>query len=103
MSLAKKLLNRDLPKLRITKKELSHFEKERLELETMAKFSIPQNQVHYFLNFDSLENSAYKTEGINIKILKKDGSIVDLITATDNEALSQFTQTVTKYYTCAYV
>ena len=69
----------------------------------MAKFSIPQNQVHYFLNFDSLENSAYKTEGINIKILKKDGSIVDLITATDNEALSQFTQTVTKYYTCAYV
>ena len=102
-TLSKKLLNRDLPKLTISKKELSLFEKERLELETMAKFAIPQDKVHYYLNFDSLENSAYKTEGINIKILKKDGSIVDLITATDNEALSQFTQTVTKYYACGYV
>ena len=101
--LSKRLLNRDLPKLQISKTPFKKEVKVRMISETMEKLSISREEAPYFLNFDSLENSAYKTDGINIKILKKDGTVVDLITATDNEALSQFTQTVTKYYACGYI
>ena len=102
-TLSVKILNRDLPKLKIMDREMSKDEKEELITKTMKQFSIPREEVQYFLNFNSLENSAYKTDGIHIKILKKDNTIVDLITATDNEALSQFTKTVTKYYACGFV
>lgn len=102
-TLSHQLLNRELPKLLISKDKFSTEEKEKMQRMTMEKFQVSEKDATYFLNFDHLENSAYKTDGINIKILKKGGEVVDLVTATDNEALSQFTKTVTKYYACGYV
>ena len=47
-----------------------------------------------------LSNNAYNTSKQNIMLLKKDGEIVDLPSASDNLNISALAQPVEKYFLC---
>lgn len=101
-TLSNNLLNRRLPKFRPLDEEISDIERDEIFRNSSQKFDVDIENAHYFSGFNSLENSAYLTEGININILLKNGDTMDLVDATDNSALSQFTKTVKKFYACYY-
>jgi HD superfamily phosphohydrolase len=101
-TLSKNLLDRKLPKIKLLDKEITEGEKSEIYNSSSEKFGVDKVNAHYFSGFNSLENSAYLTEGIKINILQKNGDIMDLVEATDNSALSQFTKPVKKYYACYY-
>jgi hypothetical protein len=52
----------------------------------------------YFVHVGVLKNDAYQSDGGGIRIMKKDGSLVDVAEASDNYNLASLKDTVTKYY-----
>ncbi len=93
------LLNRKLPRVKIANDEFSA--SEILDATTTASKNLGFSQEiisTFFVKTGILENHAYKSEGGGIRILKKDGSVVDVAEASDNYNLDALKETVTKYY-----
>ena len=56
--------------------------------------------VEYFVYQDILTNKAYNQDKENIKLLMKNGEIIDLSAASDNLNISALAQPVEKYFLC---
>lgn len=63
-------------------------------------FEIDEYDTSYFVFTDTIKNNAYSVGDGSIKILKKDGSIQDITTASDNSNLEALIRTVQKYILC---
>ncbi|MCL4638759.1 MULTISPECIES: HD domain-containing protein [Olivibacter] len=82
--------------------ELSNFmpTKERIEAlrrAAMNLFKVGEDEVHYFVFTQSVENSAYDAGEGNINILMKDGTIQDITTASDLSNLEVLAKKVKKF------
>lgn len=97
--LSKRLLERDLPKIKI---ETTKFTDELIleyKLKAMEKYQLNDiEDANYFVNTGRLENHAYKAETGGINILRKDGSLVDVAKLSDNYNLNALSETVVKYF-----
>ena len=99
-TLAKRLVNRDLFKIEISKKP---FTSERIQQEkefVSKQFELSIDEVDFFVYSDILRNNAYNEKKQNINMLMKNGEIIDLSKASDNLNISALANPVEKYFLC---
>jgi uncharacterized protein len=98
--LANGLVNRKLFKIEISK---TPFSAERISYEKQlcaTNYGLSMPDVEYFVYQDVLTNKAYNQDKENIKLLMKNGEIIDLSAASDNLNISALAQPVEKYFLC---
>ncbi|MDB0011558.1 HD domain-containing protein [Crocinitomicaceae bacterium] len=98
--LSKKLVNRQLLKIEISK---TPFTKERIEQELniiQEALSLSREEANYFVYADKLTNNAYNEDKENINLLYKNGDTLDLSKASDNLNISALAKPVEKYCLC---
>lgn len=99
-SLSKMIINRDLLKIQM----IDDKPKKESLLPYKNKFtSIYQTSSHetaYFVFKGKIKNQAYNKESEPIRILKKDGSVEDVVQASDQLSLKALSKPVTKYFIC---
>jgi HD superfamily phosphohydrolase len=99
-TLCKSLVNRKLYAVELQKKP---FEKSRIQLlkkETQEKFALNASEVNYFVFSANVSNDTYRPDKIRIKILSKDGSVLDISDASDQLGIDMISRTVRKYFLC---
>ena len=97
--LSKMLLNRDLPKIKV---RLNDFEKQkikRLQKLSLAK-GIDEKDMKYFVFIGVMTNRAYNPEKEIIKILTKNGRVVELSKTSEAINLEPLSQVTERYYIC---
>ncbi len=99
-SLSKMIINRDLLKVKLNSEK---FEKE--EIESLKDVFCSQNnssreEANYFIFKGKIKNQAYNKDLEPIRILKKDGTVEDVVEVSDQLSLKALSKAVTKYYIC---
>jgi len=98
--LSKKLINRELFKIEVSKTEFSP-ERIKVEKELIRdKYQLVGNEVDYFVYSETLVNNAYNQNKQNINLILKNGEIMDVSKASDNYNLSALASPVEKYCLC---
>ena len=94
------IINRELPKIILSNDKFSTEE----TLDLVDRFLITTNltatDAKYFIFKGKIKNQAYNKCLEPIRILKKDGSVEDVIDASDQLNLRALSKPVTKYYIC---
>jgi len=97
--MSKRLLRRHLPKIKVQLEPIDFGVKQLMRAQASSIFGVSDERIlDYFVHVGVLKNDAYRSEGGGIRIVKKDGSIVDVAAASDNYNLDSLKDTVTKYY-----
>lgn len=99
-SLSNMIINRDLPKIRIENTKISKQELDLLIDEFCQKTKMSRNEAEYFIYKGKIKNQAYNKETEQIKILKKDKSIDDVVEASDQMSIRALSKPVTKFFIC---
>lgn len=99
-TLSKMIINRDLLKVKLNSEK---FEKE--EIESLKDVFCSQNnssrdEANYFIFKGKIKNQAYNKDLEPIRILKKDGTVEDVVEVSDQLSLKALSKAVTKYYIC---
>ena len=98
--LSKKLINRELFKIEVSKTEFSP-DRIKVEKELIRdKYKLVGNEVDYFVYSETLVNNAYNQNKQNINLILKNGEIMDVSKASDNYNLSALASPVEKYCLC---
>lgn len=98
-NLSKNITNRNLFKIKI---EVG-LKTEALEadiLKTLEEKNIPKNLQKYFFKKGNISNSGYASQTDNIKILMKNGNILDVSEASDLPTIKAMSNIVKKNYIC---
>lgn len=97
--MSKRLLRRHLPKIKVQLTPVDFGLEQLMRAQAAAVFGVEDEQIlNYFVHVGVLKNDAYKSDGGGIRIMKKEGSLVDVAEASDNYNLASLKDTVTKYY-----
>ena len=97
--MSKRLLRRHLPKIKVQLEPIDFGVKQLMRSQAASIFGVSDERIlDYFVHVGVLKNDAYRSEGGGIRIVKKDGSVVDVGAASDNYNLDSLKDTVTKYY-----
>lgn len=99
-TLAKRLMNRKLFKIEISKDPFDNARIAEEKARIKAKLELTDEEVNFFVYSDILRNSAYNQKEQNINLLMKNGEIVDASLASDNLNISTLANPVTKYFLC---
>jgi len=99
-NLSKKLLNRDLLKVKVKSKPFSIQKIKEKRKNIIEKFNISEEDASFFVFSGKLENQAYSMERDTINLLKKNGKIIDVAKASDQLNLEALSKSVVKYYMC---
>lgn len=98
--LSKKLINRELFKIEVSKNEFSP-DRIKVEKELIRdKYQLVGNEVDYFVYSETLVNNAYNQNKQNINLILKNGEIMDVSKASDNYNLTALASPVEKYCLC---
>lgn len=98
--LSKRLINRKLFKIKISKEPFSEAELNAKRQEIAAKLGISEEETRYYLHSSRLVNNAYNQEKQTINLLMKNGEIINLTDASDNLNISALTKPVEKFFIC---
>jgi len=97
--MSRRLLRRNLPKIKVQLEPISDGLRQLMRTQAASVFGVSDERVlDYFVHVGMLKNDAYISEGGGIRIMKKDGTLVDVAEASDNYNLASLKDTVTKYY-----
>ena len=99
-NLSKRLINRELLKIRIVKEPILQEEKNKLIESFSKKNNCSKEEAKYFIFSHKVSNSTYNVEKSNINILMKSGDIVDITLASDQFNIDALNKTVDKYFLC---
>jgi hypothetical protein len=97
-NLSVRLLRRQLPKIKVQLEPVSEAIVAIYRAQAISLFGVDESLVHHFVKTGELENNAYRTDGGGIRILRKNGEVVDVADASDNYNLSSLMDTVKKHY-----
>ena len=92
------LVNRNLLKVRMSKKPFSIKEIENLRSKCIKAHDLNSEEVKYFVFQTSMTNNAYDTQNDEIKILYKDGKLLNITEASDNYNIQALSSEVEKNY-----
>lgn len=101
-NLSKNIINRNLFKIKID----VGLKTEPLEKEiklNLVKNKIPKNLQKYFFKVGQISNSGYASQHSNIKILMKNGNILDVSEASDLPTIKAMSNIVKKNYICSSI
>jgi HD superfamily phosphohydrolase len=96
--LCQSLMNRRLPRIQLRNSAFSNEEIAGKTADVCRILGIEAKDAVYFVQTGELENEAYRSEGGGIQILRKNGKVEDVASASDNYSLQSLKTTVTKYY-----
>lgn len=96
--LCQSLMNRRLPRIQLRNSAFSNEEIAGKTADVCRILGIEAKDAGYFVQTGELENEAYRSEGGGIQILRKNGKVEDVASASDNYSLQSLKTTVTKYY-----
>jgi len=99
-SLCKMIINRDLLKIVILYIKPESKKLNDLKIKLASLYHISEKEVSYFVFKGTLKNQAYNKQNEPISILKKDGSIENLINSTDQLQVKALSKAVIKYFMC---
>lgn len=99
-SLSSMIINRDLLKVKISDEKYTQEQVDALLAKFIKLNGLSYHDASYFVTRGKIKNQAYNKEAEPIRIYKKDKSIVDVVTASDQLNSKALTKPVTKYYIC---
>lgn len=99
-SLCKMIIHRDLLKIRMVDEKPTRELLLPYKTAFSAKHDLSEKEMEYFVFKGKIKNQAYNKQGDSIWILKKDGSIEDVVEASDQLHLKALSKPVTKYFIC---
>ncbi len=99
-TLSQILKDRLLPKVELSNEPFSAEKINAIKQMVMAEKGISEEETRYFVFTDSIKNRAYNLSHFNIKILYKDGQLLDIAKASDQLNIEALTKSVTKYFLC---
>ncbi len=99
-SLSKMIINRDLLKISVLDEKVDKEKLGQHKSKLLNLYSITEKEADYFVFKGKLKNQAYNKESEPIRILKKDGSIENLVDSSDQLQIKALSKSVTKYYIC---
>ena len=99
--LARRLLNRNLLKIRIQKQKFTKKSLDRHQNLMIKKEKINTNEASYFIFTNKVSNSLYSINNSNIKILFKNGKIRDLSQSSEQFINKSLEKTINKYFLCS--
>ena len=97
--LSKMLLNRDLLKIKVRLNDFEEQKIKRLQKLSLAK-GVNEKDMKYFVFTGVMTNRAYNPENEIIKILTKNGRVVDLSKTSEAINLEPLSQVTERYYIC---
>lgn len=96
--LCQMMVDRRLPKIRIKNSAPGTEEIQKYKDLVSKEYQLNDQEAAYFVMSGKLINSAYDQEEENIRIKYKDGSLKDVVEASDNFNLSALSEPVEKYF-----
>jgi HD superfamily phosphohydrolase len=99
-TLSKKLINRELFKIEVSKEPFSQERIKEIKSKIMQKFDFSEEEAAYFVYSETLTNNAYNQNKQNINLLMKNGEIIDVSAASDNLNISALAIPVEKFCLC---
>ena len=99
-SLSAMIINRDLLKIKIREEKYTQEEVDVLVARFIKLNGLTYHDASYFVTRGKIKNQAYSKDSEPIRILKKDKTVEDVVTASDQLNLKALTKPVTKYYIC---
>ncbi|WP_396169807.1 HD domain-containing protein [Flavobacterium sp.] len=99
-SLSKMIINRDLLKIILLDEKADNEKLADYKNKLMALYTISDKEAAYFVFKGKLKNQAYNKESEPISILKKDGTIENLVDSSDQLQVRALSKAVTKYFIC---
>jgi HD superfamily phosphohydrolase len=99
-ALSVRLLERKLFKIKFYKKDQIQEELNKLKNKWQKSKNSLKDDTSYFVFSGTIKNTGYKPHEDGISILHKDGSISDIIDASDNLNLKGLCKTVKRHYIC---
>ncbi|HJX71096.1 MAG TPA: HD domain-containing protein [Bacteroidales bacterium] len=98
--LAKNLINRILPKIRIQKKPFEKTFISQIRKNAIREHGWPEEYIDYIVYADVISNKAYSQFDDRISILYNNGEIEDIAEASDIFNLNELYKTAKKYFLC---
>ena len=98
--LSDRLLNRRLFKIKFLPEALSVTQRHALEAKIQEAFGYTAEESRHFVLEGTASNATYKSDKEEIKILKKNGSVVPLSEASEILPLSVYSHTITRPFVC---
>jgi len=99
-SLCKMIINRDLLKIVMLDEKPDTEKLDDLKSKLVALYPITEKEVAYFVFKGKLKNQAYNKESEPISMLKKEGTIENLVDSSDQLQVKALSKAVTKYFMC---
>lgn len=99
-SLCKSIIERKLPKVEMQNEKISENYINEIKKNTTQNLGLNKEQLPYFVFNGSVKNQAYNAINEKINILNKNGSITDIVEASDNLSIQALSNSVTKYFIC---
>ena len=99
-SLSKGIINRKLYKVKLENQPFDASKVNRLKENIKTCEKLSEEDLKYFFLEGEISNDMYKINHSEISILYKDGSLLDLVSATDQHHFSSNNQNVKKYFIC---
>ena len=99
-NLSVRLLERKLFKIKFFKKSQISKALEQLKTNFLERTNWTKDNVSYFVFSGTIKNTGYKPYEDGISILHKDGTISDVVDASDNLNLKGLSKTVKRHYIC---
>jgi HD superfamily phosphohydrolase len=96
--LSKGFIERKLPKIVITPKPVSQADKNKKLRELKKFYKLNDEEVAFMMHSGWVENNAYKQDKMVISIVRKNGTVSDASSVSDNYNLNAFKKTVKKYF-----
>ncbi|OYU84600.1 MAG: phosphohydrolase [Flavobacterium sp. BFFFF2] len=98
--LSQMILERDLLKVTLNTDKFDPDQVHLLQKKVQEFYGLTQAEAAYFVFKGKIKNQAYNKEGKPIRILRKDGSLEDIVDLSDQMNLRALSKPVTKYFLC---
>lgn len=95
--LCSKLTNRELFRTEMRSEPFSDEELQEVQHRAKKTFDLEEHEVDYFVYTQTIRNSAYDPSKSGIKVLSKNGTLLDITAASDLSNLDALSKTVMKY------
>ena len=100
-TLSQMLIERKLLGISFSNHEVGRILSDDLLGKIQQLYELPEDEAKFFVKTGSVSNAAYIVSGESIKILRKNGKVVDVAEASDLPNIKAMSQSVTKHYLCA--
>ena len=99
-ALSEMILNRRLPKIKVSDEPFSSNFIEKQKKKAESELGISVKKLSYFVFDGKVKNMAYSLEQSPIILIDKNGVTKELLAGSDESNLKMLTKAVTKYYCC---